>query len=173
MPYSVDAERSLVRLLTGKYGYQVMRSGASGGGTKIVRPDLLAGSSRYKRIFAIEVKTSHKTRYSIPVAQLDALIYYAAGFHVSCIPLLAVWMFSPGTMKKSWRCIRADIFLRQKQQQQKQQQQKQQPKQSSDNMPIASAARKTVILKSEEVYGPDWNDLVDTIQALRKIILPI
>ena len=169
MPYSIDAERRLVRLLTGKYGYRVMRSGASGGGTKIARPDLLAGSSRYKRIFAIEVKTSHKTRYSIPVAQLDALIYYAAGFHVSCIPLLAVWMLSPGTMKKSWRCIRADIFLRQKQQQSKQQQQKQ----SSDGMPIASAARKTVILKSEEVYGPDWNDLADTIQALRKITLPI
>lgn len=146
MPYSIQAERELVHVLK-KYEYVTVRSGASGGGTTLDRPDILAGSSKYKKLLAIEVKTTHKDKYSIPRAQIQALIRFATAFYQKCIPLLVVWC--PPTAsggKKRWRCIQADTFMES----------------------CEKKETKTLPIKAERVYSEEWNDLLTYIQNMKQ-----
>ncbi len=54
----VKAERDLVHMFW-EAGFAVLRAPASGGGTILPRPDLIAGSVKRKKFFVLEIKKSN------------------------------------------------------------------------------------------------------------------
>jgi Holliday junction resolvase len=81
----VDYERLLARRLS-KLGFAVVRAPSSGSGTKIDRPDIIAG---YKGlIVAIEVKTTSKKTIYIKKESINQLVRFSETF--GAIPYIAV-----------------------------------------------------------------------------------
>lgn len=71
----VRAERDLVHMFWEK-GFAVLRSPASGGGTVLPRPDLIAGSIKRDKFFVIEIKTVRKDVLYLESSQIEGLIEF-------------------------------------------------------------------------------------------------
>ena len=89
-------ERELVRLLW-RRGFAVIRAPASGGSTKMPRPDIVAGNSEREVQFAIEVKSTHSESLYITHESLSQLVDFAQRF--GCQPIVAIKFKGRG---KSW-----------------------------------------------------------------------
>ncbi|MCG3217913.1 MAG: Holliday junction resolvase [Candidatus Heimdallarchaeota archaeon] len=74
-----NAERDLVNQFW-ENDYACIRSPSSGGGTKYPRPDLIAGSVKYGRTIAIELKTSRSESIYIQEDQIKGLKEFANTF---------------------------------------------------------------------------------------------
>lgn len=74
-----NAERDLVNLFW-ENDYACIRSPASGGGTIYPRPDLIAGSAKYGRNLAIELKTSRSKSIYIQEDQIKGLKRFSNTF---------------------------------------------------------------------------------------------
>jgi len=72
----VRAERDLVHRFW-EAGFAVLRAPASGGGTILPRPDLIAGSAKRNKFFVLEIKTVGKNILYINEEQIKALIEFA------------------------------------------------------------------------------------------------
>ena len=72
----VRAERDLVHRFW-EAGFAVLRAPASGGGTMLPRPDLIAGSVKRNKFFVLEIKTVGKNILYINEDQIKALIEFA------------------------------------------------------------------------------------------------
>ncbi|NHJ84008.1 MAG: Holliday junction resolvase [Asgard group archaeon] len=72
----VRAERDLVHLFWDA-GFAVLRAPASGGGTLLPRPDLIAGSVKSGKFFVLEIKTARKDTLYISKEQIEGLIEFA------------------------------------------------------------------------------------------------
>ncbi|NHJ40714.1 MAG: Holliday junction resolvase [Asgard group archaeon] len=83
----VRAERDLVHRFWNA-GFAGLRAPASGGGTILPRPDLIAGSKNHNKFFVIEVKTVRKDNLYLDSSQIEGLQEFAnrLGFK----PILAV-----------------------------------------------------------------------------------
>lgn len=103
----IDYERLLARKLS-KLGFAVVRAPSSGSGTRIERPDIIAG--RRGLVLAIEVKTTSKKKVYVREEGLKRLIRFSEKFGAT--PYVAVkfkgsgydWFFiSPQHFKKGGR----------------------------------------------------------------------
>ena len=72
----VRAERDLVHQFWDA-GFAVLRAPASGGGTILPRPDLIAGSIERNKFFVLEIKTARKDIIYISEEQINGLIEFA------------------------------------------------------------------------------------------------
>ena len=72
----VRAERDLVHRFWDA-GFAVLRAPASGGGTLLPRPDLIAGSVKRKKFFVLEIKTVGKNILYINEEQIIGLLEFA------------------------------------------------------------------------------------------------
>ena len=72
----VRAERDLVHRFW-EAGFAVLRAPASGGGTILPRPDLIAGSVKRNKFFVLEIKTVGKDILYINEEQIKALLEFA------------------------------------------------------------------------------------------------
>lgn len=72
----VKAERDLVHMFW-EAGFAVLRAPASGGGTVLPRPDLIAGSVKRKKFFVLEIKTIRKDTLYINVEQIIGLLEFS------------------------------------------------------------------------------------------------
>ncbi len=95
----IQDERNLVRLFY-KRGFAVMRAPASGGSTKMPRPDILAGSRDRGVQLAVEVKTTRKKTLYIPRESVRQLVEFSERF--GCRPVIAVKFRG---MKRRWRFL--------------------------------------------------------------------
>jgi len=100
----VEYERLLARRLS-KLGFAVVRAPSSGSGTKMDRPDIIAG--RRGLIVAIDVKTTSRERLYVKGENIEQLIRFSEMF--GAIPYIAVkfkgsdkdWLLiSPQQLKK-------------------------------------------------------------------------
>ncbi|RLI68463.1 Holliday junction resolvase [Candidatus Heimdallarchaeota archaeon] len=73
----VQAERDLVHLFWDA-GFAVLRAPASGGGTLLPRPDLIAGSQKRQKFFVLEIKTARKDSIYISEEQINGLLEFAS-----------------------------------------------------------------------------------------------
>lgn len=73
----VKAERDLVHMFWDA-GFAVLRAPASGGGTMLPRPDLIAGSVKKNKFFALEIKTARKDTIYINEDQINDLLEFAS-----------------------------------------------------------------------------------------------
>ncbi|MHA1866139.1 MAG: Holliday junction resolvase Hjc [Candidatus Heimdallarchaeaceae archaeon] len=71
-----------------KEGFAVMRAPSSSGTSIFPRPDLLVGSSKKKKIFAIELKTARQETFYVTKKQINGLTKFSEIF--GAIPILAV-----------------------------------------------------------------------------------
>ncbi|HUT82423.1 MAG TPA: Holliday junction resolvase Hjc [Candidatus Bathyarchaeia archaeon] len=83
----VRAERDLVHLFWDA-GFAVLRSPASGGGTILPRPDLIAGSVKNGKFFVLEIKTVKKDILYLDETQIEGLVEFAT--RIGFQPILAV-----------------------------------------------------------------------------------
>ncbi len=83
----IRAERDLVHLFW-EAGFAVLRAPASGGGTVLPRPDLIAGSVKKGKFFVLEIKTVKRDILYLDGTQIKGLMEFATrlGFQ----PILAV-----------------------------------------------------------------------------------
>lgn len=104
MRKGIQDERSLVRILW-RRGFAVLRAPASGGSTKMPRPDIIAGNQNLGLHFGIEVKTTHKDTLYIDKKAVMRLIEFSNIF--GCRPTFALkfkgrpgsWIFiTPGNL---------------------------------------------------------------------------
>lgn len=72
----VKAERDLVHMFW-EAGFAVLRAPASGGGTALPRPDLIAGSIRRKKFLVLEIKTIRKDTLYISEEQIAGLLEFS------------------------------------------------------------------------------------------------
>ena len=72
----VRAERDLVHMFWDA-GFAVLRAPASGGGTVLPRPDLIAGSKKRDKFFVLEIKTARKDTLYIDEEQINGLMEFA------------------------------------------------------------------------------------------------
>ena len=72
----VKAERDLVHMFW-KAGFAVLRAPASGGGTMLPRPDIIAGSAVREKYFVLEIKTVRKDTLYISNEQIDGLLEFS------------------------------------------------------------------------------------------------
>jgi len=72
----VRAERDLVHRFWDA-GFAVLRAPASGGGTLLPRPDLIAGSVKRNKFFVLEIKTVGKNILYINEEQIIGLLEFA------------------------------------------------------------------------------------------------
>lgn len=72
----IKAERDLVHLFWDA-GFAVLRAPASGGGTLLPRPDLIAGSIERKKFYVLEIKTVRRDILYLDKQQIDGLIEFA------------------------------------------------------------------------------------------------
>ncbi|NHJ31914.1 MAG: Holliday junction resolvase [Asgard group archaeon] len=72
----IRAERDLVHKFWDA-GFAVLRSPASGGGTTLPRPDLIAGSVTRDKFLVLEIKTVRKDTLYINEDQISGLIEFA------------------------------------------------------------------------------------------------
>ncbi len=72
----IQAERDLVHKFW-EAGFAVLRSPASGGGTTLPRPDLIAGSVTREKYLVLEIKTVRKDTLYINEEQISGLIEFA------------------------------------------------------------------------------------------------
>lgn len=72
----VKAERDLVHMFW-EAGFAVLRAPASGGGTVLPRPDLIAGSVKRKKFFVLEIKTIRKDILYISAEQIISLLEFS------------------------------------------------------------------------------------------------
>ncbi|MFQ6075105.1 MAG: Holliday junction resolvase Hjc [Candidatus Bathyarchaeia archaeon] len=87
MVRGIQDERSLVRLFYRK-GFAAVRTPASGGSTKMPRPDIIASSRERGVQLAVEVKTTSRKALYIPREPVDQLVDFADRF--GCRPVLAL-----------------------------------------------------------------------------------
>jgi Holliday junction resolvase len=80
----VRAERELVHRFWNA-GFAVLRAPASGGGTSLPRPDLIAGSIEHKKFFVIEVKTLKKDTLYLDKNQISDLIEFSNRLNFTAI----------------------------------------------------------------------------------------
>jgi Holliday junction resolvase len=83
----VRAERDLVHRFWNA-GFAVLRAPASGGGTDLPRPDLIAGSINHNKFFVLEVKTSGSKVIYLDGKQIVSLLEFAKRLNFE--PFLAV-----------------------------------------------------------------------------------
>lgn len=79
----IDKEREVVRWLINQ-GFMAVRCAGSGGGTKLPRPDIIAGDGLFH--YAIELKSSKADVVYISADQVAELKQFCAGF--GAIPLV-------------------------------------------------------------------------------------
>jgi Holliday junction resolvase len=79
VPSGIKEERDLANKLH-QYGFAVIRSPASGGATKMPRPDIIAGSKKRRKWFAFEVKTTRLKSIHISKDSFHQLIYFSEIF---------------------------------------------------------------------------------------------
>ncbi|HUU79234.1 MAG TPA: Holliday junction resolvase Hjc [candidate division Zixibacteria bacterium] len=72
----IKAERDLVHLFWNA-GFAVLRAPASGGGTLLPRPDLIAGSIKRKKFYVLEIKTIRRDILYLDKQQIEGLIEFA------------------------------------------------------------------------------------------------
>lgn len=72
----IKAERDLVHLFW-EAGFAVLRAPASGGGTLLPRPDLIAGSVERNRFLVLEIKTIRKKVLYLDFQQIEGLIEFS------------------------------------------------------------------------------------------------
>lgn len=72
----IQAERDLVHRFWSE-GFAVLRAPASGGGTDLPRPDLIAGSVEKQRFFVLEIKTIKRKVLYLQAEQINGLIEFA------------------------------------------------------------------------------------------------
>ena len=72
----VRAERDLVHRFWNA-GFAVLRAPASGGGTSLPRPDLIAGSIKHNKFFVVEVKTVKRDTLYLDKNQITDLLEFA------------------------------------------------------------------------------------------------
>jgi len=79
VPSGIREERDLANKLH-QYGFAVIRSPASGGATKMPRPDIIAGSKKRRKWFAFEVKTTRLKSIHISKDSFHQLIDFSKIF---------------------------------------------------------------------------------------------
>ncbi|MHA1221220.1 MAG: Holliday junction resolvase Hjc, partial [Candidatus Heimdallarchaeota archaeon] len=79
--------RDLVHLFW-EAGFAVLRAPASGGGTILPRPDLIAGSASRDKFFVLEIKTIRKDILYIDEEQISGLLEFAS--RIGFTPILGV-----------------------------------------------------------------------------------
>jgi Holliday junction resolvase len=79
VPSGIKEERDLANKLH-QYGFAVIRSPASGGATKMPRPDIIAGSKKRRKWFAFEVKTTRLKSIHISKDSFHQLIDFSEIF---------------------------------------------------------------------------------------------
>jgi Holliday junction resolvase len=72
----VKAERDLVHLFWDA-GFAVLRAPASGGGTTLPRPDIIAGSVDRNKFLVLEIKTARSKTIYISKDQIEGLLEFA------------------------------------------------------------------------------------------------
>jgi len=83
----IRAERDLVHKFWDA-GFAVLRSPASGGGTTLPRPDLIAGSVARGKFLVLEIKTVRKDTLYINEEQISGLIEFAK--RIGFVPYIGV-----------------------------------------------------------------------------------
>ncbi|NHJ46662.1 MAG: Holliday junction resolvase [Asgard group archaeon] len=80
----VRAERDLVHRFWNA-GFAVLRAPASGGGTSLPRPDLIAGSVKHNKFFVVEVKTVKRDILYLDKNQIADLLEFAERLNFTAI----------------------------------------------------------------------------------------
>ncbi|MFW9924261.1 MAG: Holliday junction resolvase Hjc [Candidatus Thorarchaeota archaeon] len=83
----IQAERDLVHLFWDA-GFAVLRAPASGGGTILPRPDIIAGNTKKQKFFVLEIKTARKDTLYIDEQQINGLLEFAS--RIGFLPILGV-----------------------------------------------------------------------------------
>ncbi|MEM2739356.1 MAG: Holliday junction resolvase Hjc [Candidatus Bathyarchaeia archaeon] len=99
-----DYERLLARRLS-RLGFAVVRAPSSGSGTKMDRPDIIAG--RRGLVIAIEVKTTSKRKIYVREGGVEQLIRFSEAFGAT--PYIAVKFKGSG---RDWLLIHPQYLRR-------------------------------------------------------------
>jgi len=100
VPSGIKEERDLVNKLH-QYGFAVIRSPASGGATKMPRPDIIADSKKRRKWFAFEVKTTRGKSIHISNDSFHQLVDFSEIFGCS-----AIFALKFKQQNKFWRFIK-------------------------------------------------------------------